>query len=250
MNLFWSNNPAVPNFGDDINKFIFSKAFNETVDYVPSNHKEYHFTGIGSILHHANKYSVPVGSGFINSTDTCIEAPQHIIAVRGKLTRDRLLKMGIKCPESYIDLAVLFPNFFNPHIPKKFKLGIIPHYIDKNIGFIKNLIEGRNDVLLIDIQNLDHFDFVTQVLSCDLIASSTLHGIIIADAYGIPSSWLEFSNNVIGDGFKFYDYFSSTNINKHKLQVNAHTTVQQIFDSFIPDRVEINIPHITLRNCE
>ena len=51
---------------------------------------------------------------------------------------------------------------------------------------------------------------VDYIYSCDIILSSSLHGIIIADAYNIPNIWLdEFPLN---EGhFKFKDYFLSQN---------------------------------------
>lgn len=46
---------------------------------------------------------------------------------------------------------------------------------------------------------------------CDIIISSSLHGIVFAHSYGKKALWIEISKNVIGDGYKFYDYYSSLN---------------------------------------
>ena len=43
----------------------------------------------------------------------------------------------------------------------------------------------------------------------DKIISSSLHGHIVSDSYGIPNKWVKFDDNIKGDYTKFYDYFHS-----------------------------------------
>jgi hypothetical protein len=50
---------------------------------------------------------------------------------------------------------------------------------------------------------------IDKIKSCRCTISSSLHGFIVTHAYGIPGTWCKFSNNVIGDGFKFIDYLSA-----------------------------------------
>jgi hypothetical protein len=50
---------------------------------------------------------------------------------------------------------------------------------------------------------------VKAISECKLILSQSLHGLIVADALGIPNVWIEPSSKMIGGEFKFHDYFST-----------------------------------------
>ena len=136
--------------------------------------------------------------------------PKKILAVRGPLTRNFLLKNGVDCPPIYGDPALLLPLFYKPYIVKKYKLGVVPHISDQDNCFLQSLMKEHPDVLVVDMKNYTHWqDVVNQICSCDFIISSSLHGLIISDAYAIPNVWVEFSNKIIGNRFKFRDYFAS-----------------------------------------
>ena len=53
--------------------------------------------------------------------------------------------------------------------------------------------------------------FIDDICSCEAIVSSSLHGIIIADAYEIPNVWISLDENHPDDNFKFKDYYLSVN---------------------------------------
>jgi pyruvyltransferase len=66
------------------------------------------------------------------------------------------------------------------------------------------------ELLFIDIANYNNWtDFIDQMCECEAVFSSSLHGLIVAEAYGIPNYWISVSENVLGHGFKFRDYFAS-----------------------------------------
>ena len=52
---------------------------------------------------------------------------------------------------------------------------------------------------------------IDKICSCRYIISSSLHGLILSDAYGIPNLWIRISDRVKGGDCKFLDYFSGVN---------------------------------------
>ena len=200
------------NFGDTINQELVKLISGVTPTIVNNSFKnpknETIYMCIGSVLGWADKNTIVWGSGFISNSQfiTSIPKPKKIHAVRGVLTREILLKKGIDCPEVYGDPVLLMPRFYNPKLEKKYELSIIPHHIDKIL--IPKLKKQFPKAYFIDIQQ-DVYKFIDEVIQSKYVISSALHGLIAADTYGVPNEWQEFSNKVLGKGFKFYDYETS-----------------------------------------
>lgn len=237
------------NFGDALNPWLFEKI---TGNLPINSSKIFNFKNrpvyscIGSILdNNSTKNLVVWGSGFKEKGNVFQEIPQKIFAVRGPLSRNNILDQGIECPEIYGDPALLLPKFYNPNITKKYKLGIVAHYVDKQNKFYLQLIDALpNDILVIDIENTIE-NVVDDILQCESIASSSLHGIIVSDAYKIPSIQLKFSENVIGDNFKFKDYMASVNREyMEPIIVDYDTSLNNILNSFSEYTININIDEL------
>jgi hypothetical protein len=121
---------------------------------------------------------------------------------------DRLLeRKGVKVSGIHGDPSILLAKFFKMDIQKKYKLGIISHYVDYEEVELMNLPEGSKLIRVFDYP----LEVIKQICECEKIISSSLHGIIVAEAYGVPAIWGEFSDGVYGKGFKFRDYFAGTN---------------------------------------
>ena len=168
---------------------------------------------VGSIMHVIKPGDTIWGSGIIRENERFPQARNcKFLAVRGKLTRNIIIRDGGKVPEIYGDPAILLPRMFIPEVAKTHKVGIIPHFIDVHLvdkNMAKKLANGET-YKMIDVF-LPYKEFITEVLSCERVISSSLHGIIIAESYGVEAEWIELSNKVIGDGFKFRDYLTGTN---------------------------------------
>jgi len=196
------------NWGDALNPYLISKISGQEIKYIKGPGLDKYLC-IGSIMHYADRSCTIWGTGCISSKAAPVEKPKKICAVRGPLTRKRLLDLGYECPEIYGDPALLLPRYLKITPKPTHNLGVVCHYMDKDNDWIKKHANNKN-IKIIDVQGGVE-QFAKDIISCKSIVSSSLHGIICGDAYGIPSYWAEFSNKVVGGGFKFKDYFLSVN---------------------------------------
>ncbi len=203
------------NWGDDINYFFLHKLWRKAIvcyDSSSLSHrlKKDNYLVIGSSLTLlCNEQSIVWGAGVIDASQELPARPKKVLAVRGPLTRQYLLERGIDCPAVYGDPALLLPRYYNPSIPKRYKLGVIPHYSDFDSPVLDALKQDP-EVLFIRMEGYSVWTGVLeQLLSCEAIASSSLHGLILAEAYGIPNCWIEVTGKLLGGHFKFHDFFLS-----------------------------------------
>jgi len=193
----------MPNWGDALNPVLVELVSGRKAQYLEELHHD-RYLAIGSVLGTANEHAEVWGSGFIREHEPLLGRPRAVHAVRGPLSREALLRQDVECPEIYGDPALLLPRFFNPQVGKRYAVGIIPHYVDKGHAWVE---QYRRDpqVLIIDIES-GITEFVRLVKSCEVILSSSLHGLICADAYGVPNAWIRLSDDVMGGDYKFRDY--------------------------------------------
>jgi len=238
------------NWGDALNPILIQKISGKkpliVTKYTFNIRNRSVYSAIGSVLERANFLNsghnnlIIWGTGLISDQGKIQVRPKEICAVRGPRTREILLKQGYNCPEIYGDPALLYPRFYKPKCNKKYKLGIIPHYIDKKNQFISNF-QNDPDTLIIDICGGIN-NVIDQICNCQKVASSSLHGIIAADAYGIPAAWIKFSNNVTGSGFKFLDYFESVGrIDDMPFIIQKSSSIDDIFNIFYQYKLDIDL---------
>ena len=60
------------------------------------------------------------------------------------------------------------------------------------------------------------YNIINQIKECEIIISSSLHGLILADAYEKPSLRFNYSNKLVGGDFKFEDYYSGVGLDSHE----------------------------------
>lgn len=209
----------VDNMGDLLNKNIYEKLFNSFELVSP---KKSDFLMIGSILHNLfgektffsflKKPVCILGAGFIQPSDKkdVFVRPLKIKGLRGKISKKRLEDQGFNVKKAVLGdwgliTSILFPQ---ENIKKKFKVGIIPHYIDKPLKEVSTLKNKYKNSKVLDITK-EPISFIKDLLECETIISSAMHGLILADSYNIPNLRISFKGSkVLGGDYKFNDYYS------------------------------------------
>ncbi|MFH7564604.1 polysaccharide pyruvyl transferase family protein [Oceanimonas smirnovii] len=197
------------NVGDILNPYLIEKLF-EVKCIQRQKGKTPNLLAIGSVMHEAKLTSYIWGSGFISTTDL----PKKLDAKKIKALRGqesvRILneKYNINLRNVPLgDPGVLMPLVYQNTRTNKYKVGIVPHYVDKDK--IPEILFSDPDIKIIDVQQKPEA-FVNDLLECTNILSSSLHGLILSDAYEIPNKWIVLSDRLVGGEFKFHDYYSTT----------------------------------------
>jgi hypothetical protein len=227
IRLFWWNEikmqgKSKENYGDLLGKYLVEKISQKEVVWSKPSKFSIHdiftpiYVTIGSILTNVNHKCIVWGSGIVSKAYPIKKA--KFLAVRGPQTRNHLVSQGYDVPEVFGDPAILLPKYYNPKIEKEYAIGIIPHYTDFNK--VKGFYRNEDSILLIDLMTNDVEETTNAFLKCKKIVSSSLHGVIVAHAYGIPAVWQKFSSDVFGDNIKYQDYFESVNLPSYKPDIN------------------------------
>lgn len=211
-----------PNFGDMLSVDLF-KFFNKSIE-----NPNCIMLAIGSLLggfllsKKIKKNNTPVivyGTGFIkDKTEKDIFAhPLTVYACRGYKTLERLKNAeNVVVKENVVlgDPGLLVSKMYNvKDIKKKYKLGIIPHYTDRNSNLLNN-IKVENSVVLNICEEPEVL--VPKIAECEYIISSAMHGLIAADSLGIPNIRMTLGDGLVGGDYKFNDYYSVFGIDKHE----------------------------------
>ncbi len=199
---FWQ---GVPNLGDQVAEVIVRELSRRPVTVVGKRDRR-KLIACGSTIHRARRGDIIWGAGTLHRDQVPASRAVSVRAVRGPLTREIVIDAGIDCPEVYGDPGLLLPEV-HP-LPRaaapRFSLGIIPHYQDKG-----RVTSDDPRVAILDIQGALE-PFLEVLLDCERIVSSSLHGMIFAEAYGIPALELRIGDDVRGAAHKFEDYFAGT----------------------------------------
>ncbi len=181
------------------------------------------------------------GTGFINYDDCqgrFFKRKMHFCALRGELTRRRVEQMtGQRLDIPTGDAGILASRLLDELPEKRYDLGIIPHLCDLKDPVLTQLLEQYENAVLIDVRE-EPLEVVRQIAQCRAVLSSSLHGLIVADSFHIPNLHLVLGDRLLGDGYKFDDYYSAYGL-EHRpwdLRLSPAPPLEAIFERYAVTR--------------
>jgi pyruvyltransferase len=200
---------GVPNFGDCLAPLLLDRFADLKVEWSPVGHSQ--IVSVGSVLEHVP----PLYDGVILGSGRLIENSRIYLQSKGSVTptilalRGPLTARGI--PGSYAigDPGILADELVGPQ-EKQYDLGILPHFSDEKLYLrYKHLMPKGSNLHLIS-PTWDPLTVLREIGACKRLVTSSLHGVIVADAFGI-SRKVEYTPTMDKDGgnFKLRDYHAS-----------------------------------------
>ena len=171
---------------------------------------------LGSLIHTAREGDMIWGTGVKGGPSEMAHLPRHlrVKATRGPISREFLRRRGYDVTRADVmfDPAALLPHLFSSEIAAlRARVGnptkdfiLIPHFRD---DAVMRRLYPKHAKRIISVDT-PFFEMVAQILRADLVVSSSLHGLIVAEALGIPAVW---HRPLMGeDELKFHDYYLGT----------------------------------------
>ena len=225
------------NIGDTIAPVIYNwmlQQYNLNPD--KEMKKTVHLLTVGSLIGMGNFDAVIWGSGFhtFGSIRSVVNKRYYrkydIRAVRGPISAEILKISDYDCPAVYGDPAILMPRIYQPEsMPKKYKYSAVLHIDHREV----NIPKGVN---YINVETNDYKSVINRMLESEIVISSSLHGIILAESYGIPAVFL--GQNMEYETIKFYDWYYSTG-RKNVLIANSLEEALQMTPMALPQLEEM-----------
>ena len=134
----------------------------------------------------------------------------QIYALRGRLSHSAMRRGGIMVGDVPLgDPAYLAPRLLGVKktATPKFRVGLVSHYVDRSNPLILRMMKesGVADLNVHDPAEI----FLANMAQCETVISSSLHGLVFAEALNIPNLWIRASDDIVGGEFKFRDWFST-----------------------------------------
>ncbi len=188
----------VNNFGDMLGPAIVRAL----ASHLPNRAGGRRLLTVGSIMHFARDGDVIWGAGINGKVpiDFIVARDLDIRAVRGPLTAEVLSQLGMHVPDVYGDPGLLAPSILGVVRTPTPELPIVA------LPNLHDIREWRHLPGYFD-PRVSYRDVIQRIADSEQVVTSSLHGVVIADALRVPVSLVRPGHE---DMFKYEDYYEGT----------------------------------------
>ncbi|MBR9764267.1 MAG: polysaccharide pyruvyl transferase family protein [Rhodobacteraceae bacterium] len=199
---------AKPNFGDAISRAIVARVSGREVAWAKPGQAD--VFAIGSIMHVVRRGNrapradgrkpVVWGTGMLKPVQVDFLENVDVALLRGPISESLL---GVSVP-GYGDPGLLMAEVIDAPA-REDRIGLVPHYAQLEDPAFREIVAAHPVLKLIDVRG-DALEVCRQIASCAHVVSSSLHGLIVADSFGVPNTWLNPAGIHASPALKFLDY--------------------------------------------
>ncbi|MBF9042036.1 polysaccharide pyruvyl transferase family protein [Rhodobacterales bacterium HKCCE4037] len=198
-----------PNFGDALSHLVVAHVSGREVEQVRPKQAE--LFALGSLMHVIAKHWTDHtrgegpflwGTGLLNP----FYRKDFLQNVRVRLLRGPISAafLRLKMTE-YGDPGLLADEVIGPVAERHDRIAIVPHHSQMDDPRFVDMVEADPALHLIDVR-LDPVTVCREIAASRHVFSASLHGLIVADAYGVPNTWMDPTEQ---GRLKYHDYAAS-----------------------------------------
>ncbi|WP_085796380.1 polysaccharide pyruvyl transferase family protein [Falsiruegeria litorea] len=207
IKLFWWK--GIPNFGDVLSSLVVANVSGRKVTH--AGPKGCDLVAVGSLLQVIRRnFSQAVehrmkpfvwGTGLLHPVPTDFLPNVNVALVRGPVTAALL---GVKTRQ-FGDPGLLTADLIDEIPSVQDRVALVPHHSQVDDPEIQALVRSEPALDLVD-PRADALEVCRRIASSRHVIASSLHGLIVADAFGVPSTWLSPGEQ---SHLKYHDYAAS-----------------------------------------
>lgn len=195
--------PPIKNFGDLSGPIIAQEIVSRRGLTEPAVDRR--LFSVGSVMHFTEPGDVVWGTGINGKVAEPVGSTHlDVRAVRGPLTRATLIRLGISVPEIFGDPAILWSQFWprehyvSDERGQTWDVSVVPNFHDlHSIKTHHNVISPLGNP----------HEIVSRISRSSFVVASSLHGIVLAESFGIPARLIVPGTESL---FKYEDYYLGT----------------------------------------
>ncbi|MEM6709149.1 MAG: polysaccharide pyruvyl transferase family protein [Pseudomonadota bacterium] len=163
-------------------------------------------------------------------------AGQHrVCALRGALTRERVSSATTTTPLG--DPGLLAGELLERRPERTAALGVVVHQAHAEDRELGSWFETNPWVKQLPA-TLPLDNLLPEIARCEALWSTSLHGLIFADALGVPNRWID-RPGLVGGRFKFDDYYSAFGLRLEPLSLSQADPRNPVDDYLRPGLAEL-----------